>query len=320
MIARLKKLVTSCLRWLVMCLLYPLEVALCYRYSKTATAPPIFIVGPPRSGTTLLYQLLIANYRFSYFSNLSHRFYKTPISTYWLTHRLVSSKPTDLTSTFGTTNGWFSANEGGWIWQRFWRDSDWKSEQDLGNIPVLKLRSLTNAMSAIGQAPFLNKNVMHSNKIRLLNHIFPGCLFIQINRDLEDNARSIIKAQCTSGGPRLNQNNWWSVQPKHSKLYFNASIAEKAVYQILAVARDIERDANHIGKARLCAVSYTDLCDFPKRELKKIEEFLSSYGLTLLEKKPNYSEKLTVSTGSKLDVNLEDELNIAIKVVNVDEV
>ena len=35
---------------------------------------PVFIIGPPRSGTTLLYQVLVARYTFGYFSNWMARF------------------------------------------------------------------------------------------------------------------------------------------------------------------------------------------------------------------------------------------------------
>jgi len=38
--------------------------------------PPIFIVGAPRSGSTLLYQLLAYYYNFSYFTNYSSLFYR----------------------------------------------------------------------------------------------------------------------------------------------------------------------------------------------------------------------------------------------------
>ena len=38
--------------------------------------PPIFIIGAPRSGSTLLYQVLINNFKLSYIPNISSIFYK----------------------------------------------------------------------------------------------------------------------------------------------------------------------------------------------------------------------------------------------------
>ena len=40
---------------------------------------PFFIIGPPRSGTTLLYQLMVQAFRFSYFPNIANTFYQCPI-------------------------------------------------------------------------------------------------------------------------------------------------------------------------------------------------------------------------------------------------
>ena len=40
---------------------------------------PVFIIGLPRSGSTLLFQLLINNFKFSYFTNLVNVFFRCPV-------------------------------------------------------------------------------------------------------------------------------------------------------------------------------------------------------------------------------------------------
>ncbi|NIU01843.1 MAG: hypothetical protein GWN01_13315, partial [Nitrosopumilaceae archaeon] len=42
--------------------------------------PPVFILGPPRSGTTLLYQLMTCSFNFAYIPNIANKFYRCPIS------------------------------------------------------------------------------------------------------------------------------------------------------------------------------------------------------------------------------------------------
>ena len=54
--------------------------------------PPIFILGAPRSGTTLIYQLLISNFRFAYFPNIANTFYMCPIYA-TINRALVNAKP-----------------------------------------------------------------------------------------------------------------------------------------------------------------------------------------------------------------------------------
>src|SRR5690606_21792278 len=74
------------LRRIAMTGLRPLEAALVARGAREAEAapPPVFVVGPPRSGTTLVYQLLVRRFRVAYLSNLAHRLYETPAAATWL--------------------------------------------------------------------------------------------------------------------------------------------------------------------------------------------------------------------------------------------
>ena len=63
----------------IMQLLMPLERRE-LRLTANVTPKVCFVLGPPRSGTTLLYELLLTRFRFAYFSNLAHRFYRTPVA------------------------------------------------------------------------------------------------------------------------------------------------------------------------------------------------------------------------------------------------
>ena len=70
--------------------LAPFEIVL-LRRAPEPDEPVCFIVGPPRSGTTLLYELLVRCFYFSYFSNLAHRFYRTPVAATRIGRRLIHS-------------------------------------------------------------------------------------------------------------------------------------------------------------------------------------------------------------------------------------
>ena len=85
--------------------------------------PPVFIIGPPRSGTTLLFQVLIARYTFGYFSNWMAQFPESPIAAAWLYRRLwpTSGVPQDYASVSGETQGNSGPNESGSFWYRWFR-------------------------------------------------------------------------------------------------------------------------------------------------------------------------------------------------------
>ncbi len=40
---------------------------------------PVFLIGPPRAGTTLLYQVLVKAFRFNYVTNIHAHFLRTPV-------------------------------------------------------------------------------------------------------------------------------------------------------------------------------------------------------------------------------------------------
>ena len=69
--------------------------------------PPIFIVGPARSGTTLIYQGLTQAFRVSYFSNLAACFPMCPGVVGSTVARVGGCEPPpSFKSRYGKTRGW----------------------------------------------------------------------------------------------------------------------------------------------------------------------------------------------------------------------
>jgi hypothetical protein len=258
----------------------PMEGRLLRRHS-VPVHPPVFIVGAPRSGTSLFYELLVTCYRLAYFSNLAHRFYKTPSAVTKLGRRPIMEHRASYESDYGHIDGWGAPNEGGWIWQRWLADCDWQDETALDPSAAAEMRATLAAQEAILNAPFVNKNVMHANRIRLLDAIFPGCLFIELRRDMTDTARSIIRAQQRHKGPAPDAQAWWSVRPSNARA---ADQITRAALQVRGVAADIARDADRIGKDRLHGLDYADLCRDTHTTLDGVAAFLRRHGLPVAEK------------------------------------
>ncbi|WP_171052644.1 sulfotransferase [Ruegeria sediminis] len=273
----MSNLATSLLRGAVHTVLSPLESRMLARQSA-ARWPHVFILGAPRSGTSLFYEIMIAGFKFSYFSNFAHRFYQTPLTATMLGQRLVPKHKPEYQSVYGHISGWAAPNEGGWIWRRWLEDGHWIDERGLTGLPVEEIRRTLAGISALADAPFVNKNVMHSNRVRLLDALFPGCLFLEIRRDAKNTARSIIRAQQHNKGPRLDREKWWSVRPSNAG---GDTIIERACRQVIGVAQDIERDCAHVGSERYFRIDYENLCVDPWQVLANVEVFLSQNGLSI---------------------------------------
>ncbi|NOD78617.1 MULTISPECIES: sulfotransferase [unclassified Ruegeria] len=271
----MKALAKSITRSTVHTLLAPFESRMIAQH-PIARWPHVFILGAPRSGTSLFYELMTTGFEFAYFSNLAHRFYKTPLAATRLGGWMIAPHSPAYQSDYGHISGWAAPNEGGWIWQRWLEDGPWTDERVLPTLPVDEIRATLAGMSALAEAPFINKNVMHSNRVRLLDALFPSCLFLEVRRDASDTARSIIRAQRRNKGPKPDQQAWWSVRPSNAG---GDTLIERACRQVLGVAQDIERDCAHIGPDRHLRVDYEALCANPEHTLKDVARFLRPHGL-----------------------------------------
>jgi len=269
------KLGIGALRIFIMTLLGPLEKWTLGR-RRNEMPKACFVVGPPRSGTTLLYELMITRYRFAFLSNLAHRFYLTPVAATMLGRRGIADWQGNFESTYGHITGWAAPNEGGWIWDRWFHEEN----PQISEIPAETIRGTIMALCRVLDGPFLNKNVMHSVHLILLDHLFPGCLFIHLKRDPAENMRSILRARENEAGPEVNQD-WWSVKPREWRHYRDAPRALQAASQVLYVHENIEADAKLLGPNRSLVVEYADVCADSRGALDRIGEFLSGAGMEI---------------------------------------
>lgn len=61
--------------------------------------------------------------------------------------------------------------------------------------------------------PPVTKNVLHSVHMMVLDWVFPGCVFIELNREPVDNVRSIVRARVQRRWVRPVRL-WFSVKPR----------------------------------------------------------------------------------------------------------
>jgi len=246
-------------------------------HAQPSDHPTIFIIGAPRSGTSLLYELMVMRMRFAYLSNAAHRFPQTPLAASYLCKHAIERWRGNFTSRYGHISGWGAPNEGGAVWLRWLAEDGWSESQHLDREHAKALRCLTAGLSKILEAPFLNKNVMHSVRIRLINQVWPDALFIEVRRGTLDNARSIVRAQRA----QKSYEEWWSVRPKLSQSYLGASDTVRAIAQVVGCASDIEEDCSAIGEARLHRVHYAKLCANPRDTLDQLGAFLKKNGAAI---------------------------------------
>ncbi len=257
----------------VQALLQPMEAKLRRASAEALTFAPLFIIGPPRTGSTLLYQLLVRRYRFCYFSNFLNRFPKAPLALAAL------SKPfggfdagDDFSSRYGDTWGWHSPNQGRECWTAWLPESPNALEPHaVSTAAKQRVRANVDAMQRISGRPFVNKWPPNSMRVRLLNDVFPEALFVRISRATEPTVRSILRGRqelCQRGS------GWFSVKPPgYSEIMQQRGAEEQAAWQIAMIERAIDADAEVVGATRFFHAHYEDLTSRPREVLDLIAAF-----------------------------------------------
>lgn len=241
---------------------------------------PLFIIGPPRSGTTLVYQSICHSLEVAYPTNLmvDYGLDRGP-SICRILHgacgKLPHRRRDAFSSDYGATKGLAAPSEAGPIWNRwFCKDTHYTPEGvlDAGARRAV-YRSVANMERVFG-APFVNKNVKHSVRIRALVEVFSDAIFLEVTRDPLMAAQSIFLAR----SKRFRSSRWWSVKPKESEDLVGLSLAKQAAAQVFYIRRCIAQDRERVGSERFFSVAYEAFCRAPNAELERIAKFMAARG------------------------------------------
>lgn len=157
--------------------------------------PLIFIVGAPRSGTTIVSQVLASYLDVSFFSNLTTFFPRSPITIQKHFEKSFISRSYNFNSYYGQTYGLLGINDGFHIWNRWLGVDRYKPLLHLDDVVSNDCSNFFNAWLSIIDKPFLNKNNRLTFCCKLLSEILPNAYFINVSRDPLAVVKSIVKAR-----------------------------------------------------------------------------------------------------------------------------
>jgi hypothetical protein len=247
------------------------------------SAPPVFIVGAPRTGSTLLYQLLTQRFRVGYISNLASLFFKSLYIGVRLHRQAFGDAPHDsFSSDYGRTSGWKAPSECGKFWyQWFPQEPHFVSADDWRPGQYDRLRDTVAAIAQMLEVPFVFKNLTCGQRLQVLPLVFPEARYIFAVRDPLDTAQSILRRRIAHGGDK---SEWSSVKPPNYAELARLPYPAQIVGQVYWTERQIQEDLSRLPANRRLTVHYENLCDDPSGELDQIAAFLSRDGVVLRER------------------------------------
>jgi Sulfotransferase family len=268
-----------------------------------STAPlrhaPLFVVGAPRSGSTLLYQALVQHFSVGYLSNLHCRVYGAPS----LVERVWSpGEPAGgYSSHLGRTRGAAAPSECGEYWYRFFRRKP--QYVPLAEADPRRLRALRASVRALGNAaggPLVFKNLICSLRLQPIGTALPEAVFVFIRRDLVENADSLLEARKRLHG---DYRRWWSAEPPEIEELRSLPAEQQVVEQVRRIEAVIERDRDRLGPDRFLDVRYESLCDAPRETMDAVAHFGAEHGL-VLRRRHDLPAKFQRSAETRIDPDL----------------
>jgi hypothetical protein len=260
-----------------------LETALADGGEAPLEYPPLLIVGAPRSGSTLLYQLVVERFDVAFLSNLHCRFFGAPSLVERFPGQGLEERSATYRSHHGQTVERAEPSECGQFWYRFFRK--FPQHVSLAEADPAQLRRLRASMRALGDAarrPLVFKNLVCSLRLGPIGTVLPEALFVFIRRDPLDNARSLLASRMRSQGDYVR---WWSVQPPELERLSALPPYEQVVEQVRAIEAVVEADRAELGPARFFELRYEDVCDDPRGVLDAIAGFAEEHGMHLVPRR-----------------------------------
>jgi len=232
----------------------------------------VFVVGLPRSGTTLLTQVLAYCLDAGYVNNFAARFWLAPVHGLRLARLIAGDAgPVSFESDYARTRSLLDIHEFGYFW-RFWLkketfDDVVHAREREGEIDWNGLRrTLANVQHELGK-PLVAKNMLGAYHMPRLREVLGRVLFVYVERDPLDICVSILDARRKYyDDPRT----WWSYIPAEYPLLKDRDEWEQVAGQVHYLGRYLERELRAVGEDAVVRVTYEQLVGEPAAVLEAV--------------------------------------------------
>jgi len=254
--------------------------------------PVSFVVGCPRSGTTLLMQCIAVSGLLGYPSNLLSRFYYAPYIGSKIQQLLTDPKfdykgelsdinpsPT-FRSQLGKTNSALDPHEFFHFWRRFLPSYDprWLTSEEEKAVDLEGLSSGIASMERALSSPMVYKAIIVQYNLGLLNKITNQKVVIYLQRSPFYVMQSIYEARIKFYD---DESTWWSVKPREFERLKMKDTYDQVAGQVFYTMKAIENQLDVLPSKEVLRFKYSDLCRNPESVLDRISSRYEEMGVSL---------------------------------------
>jgi hypothetical protein len=253
----------------------PLNLYFITKYARKGDEySPIFIVGAPRTGSTILYQSLTNEADVLYIDNIASKLNRVFFLAFWLSNKLFKQRAHNcFKSNHGNTSkyGWHAPSECGQFWYRWIpKGRHFIDFDEISDKNISKIKKEILAVAHYYKKPILFKNLNAGQRLRVLVKAFPDAKIIFVRRDPLDTAQSILKAKRKL---KISDNQFWSIMPSNVDVLKQLKWPEQIVKQIYFLEKQIAEDLKLFPPQNVYEVHYSELSQL------KLTELLSNLAL-----------------------------------------
>jgi hypothetical protein len=267
--------------------------------------PFLFVFGLPRSGTTLLMQLMTNCLNVGYIDNLIARLWSAPLYGILLSKILSdNNKEQDYASSWGKTKGISGPHEFSYFWLEWFKPDAATDGIDIHDI--LKktdwdgLKEILLNMAHYFNKPMAFKGMWPAYFLEKLTQILPNSLFIYISRKEEDVAMSLYHARLKY---YKDPNVWWSMRPPEYETLKNLPWHQQIAGQIVCLTDYYLQQMEKVEPKHTISIAYEDLCQSPQKILEAIQNKVKkefSYPIAVIKKPPKTFDVSTYESMSSM--------------------
>jgi hypothetical protein len=240
----------------------------------TLDRPVVFVLGLPRSGTSLVYQYIVHRLEVAHWTTGVADHPQAPVVTTFLEKRRRPNR-SDFRSQYAGVEGGTALREPGLLWSRFFDVELPTPSEGVRPDDARRLRNLVAATQRLfGGAPFVDNDVKHILRIDALAKIFPESLFLCVRRRIHDTALSILRARIATPDPTQ----WWSVRPPNWEGLRALPLEEQVAAQVLGLRRQLGADLAAVPNGRVLQLDYEHFCREPDATLGPLRRMLGALG------------------------------------------
>ncbi len=280
--------------------------------------PIAFIIGNPRSGTTLFLQWMASLGLFSYPTNVLNHFAYAPYIGA-LIQQMLFNPDYDFQNEFGNTSyeNSFSSNLGktkGALatseFQHFFRnfmpnfDPEYLSVEQLEEVDFKGIKNGLTSIESVFRNPFVTKAMMLQYNLTELYKTIPNSIFFHIKREPIYNMQSLLLAREKYYSDR---NIWLSVKPKEYSVLKDMDVYQQIAGQVFYTNKEIEDGLKDVPVSKKIAIQYEDFCDNPELYYNNLRKKYKTNGYNLPE---YYSANKEFDNTNKIKLSKKEVLRL----------